>query len=368
MTPGLWALLCALLLCVSVVVSVDEQRQQSDALRSVLYGHSGQISALEFSGDGRWLASVSTEGTVRLWDPITGRLKSRFLSNAGWYQSIALSPDGALLAALGTGSEAALWDLGTGEPMGSIPGFSVRVPRLAYLPSGWIIACARSGESISLVNPATHEMQHRPCPSSAPTTCLAVVHSGRAFARGTEDGKIEVWDSESLRLVASFRHLNARVIALGLSPDGRTLASISRRDRRVTLWDVGRGTRKTAFRLRHGEPVSLAYSAGDRVLAVGGTDGTITLCDPIAGEVRHTFLAHSHAVTALAFSPDGTILASGGADLTEGQPITVKLWNTRELLDVARNRRETTQASRFRSTVAARGATATARKKNVAIL
>jgi WD40 repeat protein len=34
----------------------------------VLHGHSGRICGYEFSPDGRWLAAVTREGDLRLWD------------------------------------------------------------------------------------------------------------------------------------------------------------------------------------------------------------------------------------------------------------------------------------------------------------
>jgi WD40 repeat protein len=177
-----------------------------------------------------------------------------------------------------------------------------------------------------------------------------------------EDGEIEVWDAEALRVVVRFRHLDKRVVALGFSPDGRTLASIGRYDPDVNLWDASRGVRKAVFRLGSSDPASLAYSPDSRTLAMGATDGTITLWAPADGEARNTFQAHYRGVAALAFSPDGSILASGGADMTEGHPITVKLWNTREILDVPAQKRETMQASRFRCTVVARRVTSTRKK------
>jgi WD40 repeat protein len=43
------------------------------ALHRVLVGHGGSIPALAVPPHGGWLASASTDGTLRLWDPATGR-------------------------------------------------------------------------------------------------------------------------------------------------------------------------------------------------------------------------------------------------------------------------------------------------------
>jgi WD40 repeat protein len=41
--------------------------------RKVLEGHTGELRATCFSRDGKTLASSAEDGTIRLWDPATGR-------------------------------------------------------------------------------------------------------------------------------------------------------------------------------------------------------------------------------------------------------------------------------------------------------
>ena len=86
-----------------------------------------------------------------------------------------------------------------------------------------------------------------------------MARNGKAFARGLEDGTIEVWETETFRIVATLPH-NRRVRALAFSPSGRTLATISKHDREVTLWDLDRGIRRLSFLTPASQPSSLAYS------------------------------------------------------------------------------------------------------------
>ena len=58
----------------------------------------GGVWDLEFSPDGRTLATASDDGSVRLWDPSGLRDLCRLARPAGKVHALAFSPDGRQLA------------------------------------------------------------------------------------------------------------------------------------------------------------------------------------------------------------------------------------------------------------------------------
>ena len=63
-----------------------------------LKGHSDSVWAVAISPDGKMLASVSTDKTIKLWNLATGQELRTLKGHSDWVNSVAFSPDGKTLA------------------------------------------------------------------------------------------------------------------------------------------------------------------------------------------------------------------------------------------------------------------------------
>jgi WD40 repeat protein/serine/threonine protein kinase len=280
--------------------------------------HSGSILEVAFSPDGKHVASMSNDQTVKVWDSATGKVVygCPALFPGSSMRRMVFSPDAKYLA-LGNQRDNAL-TLRAAEDgrvlhtlRGYHPTFSADGKRLATVehPSG----------VLRIYDPATGE-ELRAMPIPVPETSgLAFLPDGLSVATPGKDGLIRVWDAESGKDRFVVQGQRSRLESIVFSGDGRLLASASA-DGSIKLWETADGRERFDIQAHMGPVRRLAFSADGSRLASGDLGGSVKVWD-LKGHLLQALPGHGAQVTALAFGPSGRSLASGSVDKS------VKIWD-----------------------------------------
>jgi WD40 repeat protein len=135
------------------------------------------------------------------------------------------------------------------------------------------------------------------------------------------DETVRVWDPAGADSPVALTGHDGGVEAVAWSPDGARLASASH-DGSVRVWDPA-GAAEPAVLTGHADWVRVvAWSPDGARLASAGDDGTVRVWDPAGADSPVVLTGHEGRVVAVAWSPDGARLASAG-----GLDGTVRVWD-----------------------------------------
>ena len=74
-----------------------------------------KVNSAAWSPDGKFIASASSDGTIRLWDPETGEYRATLEGHNGRVNTAAWSPDGKTIASAGCDGTIRIWDVATAK-------------------------------------------------------------------------------------------------------------------------------------------------------------------------------------------------------------------------------------------------------------
>ena len=254
-----------------------------------LDGHANPVRSITTSQDSQILVSGGDDKTIKLWNPLTGKLIRTLSEHSDVVNSVAISPDGQLLVSGSEDKTIKLWNPLTGELTLTLPNPQPQFGNKVY--------------------------------------GVALSSDGNTIASGSSDRKVKLWNLDSGEPFKKFSNHGGNVFAVAFSPDDQFLASSSS-DRTIIIWNLSSGeyfqTPPDSFFIR-----SIAISADGQILVSGSDNGKIQVWKLNDGELQlqHTLTEHldnnqsPHTSPAVAISPDGQVLASGGKDKK------IDLWN-----------------------------------------
>ncbi len=281
----------------------------------VLVGHTAPVWALVVLPDGT-LASAGGDGTVRVWDPATGRCLRVVEGHRLSLEAVVALHDGTLASA-SIDDTVRLWDPATGGCLRVLEGHRGPVTALAVLPDG-TLASASIDDTVRVWDPATGGCLRVLEGHRGPVMALAVL-SDRMLASASFDDTVRVWNPARMRCPHVLEGHTLPVTALAVLPDG-TLASASD-DATVRVWDPATGGCRRVLKGHIWEVTALAVLP-DGTLASASRDFTVRVWNPAAGQCRHVLEGHRVPVTALAVLPDGLLASASYHTVRMWDPVT----------------------------------------------
>ncbi len=328
------------------------------------------VTSVAFSPDGRYVASGSGKGEVKLWD--LDRKRNIWTKKHGnSVGALAFSPDGKVLASGGSEGTVKFWNMASGTDARILQTATVEksIRALVFAPDATFLYAGLTRNKIVFWNltkgAVTYGLSYI---GMGNVNSLALSPDGTTLISGSGDGKIRAWrhrsgDEDLQELWAINAHTES-VHSVAFAPDGNSIASAGletdpsvtvrentrtsdRTDSVVKFWDFNTrrqlGTIETDTRPGFSYQVrSIDYSPSGKQLAVGSWDNTVKLYGTQTPFREIVNLGYHNKpggcvgfVYSVDFAASGTLLASGtltgscGGYVGSTKPFfgEVHLWN-----------------------------------------
>jgi len=289
-----------------------------------LTGHEGVVLTVAYSSNGRMLASGSGDGTVRIWDTLSGEeTMAPLQSSDGAVHCVAFTHDSQRVLS-GTECYAVhIWSVRTGRAvMAPLRGHSELVLALALSPDDRVIASGSADNSVRLWDATTGHGITELTGHTNWVRSVAFSFDGRTLVSGSDDCTVRLWDVSTCKLQGRPLHgERGYVLSVAFSPDGQFIAAGFYQAQEIRIWNVSSG-QEIGAPLKTGCAVAnLVFAPEESYLASTDHNG-IRFWDWKNGQdVAPVLSGHTGSVRALSYSPDGLYIASASEDST------IRIWD-----------------------------------------
>jgi len=296
---------------------VSESRAQSPVL--TLDGHSGTVRDANFSHDGASVVTVEYDGTIRVFDAVTGILVQTLSSHPAALAAL-FNPDGDQILTGGADRTVRRWDLSTGSLMSADVVSRGAVYGLAYNALGTLVATGGADTAVKVWSSAIGSAPLWVYPVAWPVRSVAFSPGSNRIVAGSDDSLARVWSVVSRNLDLVLGPHRGPVTSVEFSPDGSRVLTADAEG--VYLWDVGTGTQMWHTTLAS---VSTARFSPDGGRVAVGTGADVCLLEAYQGTILRTLSGHAGNVVRTSFSPDGQRVVSASEDRT------ARIWDLNDL-------------------------------------
>jgi serine/threonine protein kinase/WD40 repeat protein len=314
-----------------------------DAALLVSLRATGNITSVSESPDGKWLCTISSTD-VQVWNAATGQPVGVPMKHDLAVRTVIFSPNGKRLATITTDNTLRVWDAATGQPVTDpIPDAS-RAPRglgrggaaagaavrLSFSPDGQKILFITNDSALRVLDAATGQSL---LPALRPAAAVVfAVFSLDGTKILTVGNSAQVWDASTGAAISEFAKDAGPLDSAAFSPDGKTVLTTATSGE-AQLWKLATGDAVGEAIRMDGPGLSAGFSAdGSRILTF--TRAAARVWDAATAQPVSELMQGAGTLTSAAFSADGRWVITSGAG-TATSPGTACVWDANTGLAVS---------------------------------
>lgn len=165
--------------------------------------HSDTVLSLDFSPDGKLIASGGADKQLRISDIGTGKLLKTFEGHTHHVLGVSWRADGRVLVSSGADNAVKVWDWIKGDRRKNLDGWDKEVTSVHYLGATTRLITSSGDKQVRVIG------EDASSPAALPGTvdfmdCSAASKDGSIVVAAGEDGVLRVWDVKTSKEIVTF--------------------------------------------------------------------------------------------------------------------------------------------------------------------
>jgi len=200
-------------------------------------GHTSSIQSADWSPDGASLATLTRNGTVRVWDKGETKPRAILPATAGEERSaVTFSPDRKVIFIFAQKKPAGLWSFTSGD-LRELIGHSGDVVNGVFSRDGRRFLTASADRTARLWSSPGGEPILTLAGHEDGVTAVSFSPDDSVILTASLDGTARLWEASSGKEIVALRGHRAAVVSAAFSPDGRRILTTSQ-DGTARIWPV----------------------------------------------------------------------------------------------------------------------------------
>ncbi|KAK4796066.1 hypothetical protein SAY86_028392 [Trapa natans] len=296
----------------------------------VLEAHKDEVWFLQFSHDGKYLASASNDWTAIIWEvDLHGDFsaKHKLFGHQSPVSYMSWSPDDSQILTCGVEENVRLWDVSSGECLHVYEKAGCGFVSCAWFPDGKSMCLGVNDKSICMWDLEGKELQCLKGQRIRKVSDLEVMNDGKQIIYTYRQASILLLDVEAKveRLIEE----DQIITSFSLSRDNRFLL-VNLWNQEIHLWNIQgevklvakyKGHKRTRFLIR-----SCFGGLEEAFIASGSEDSQVHIWHRGTGDLIEALPGHSGIVNCVAWNPANSHMLASASD-----DHTIRIWGLNDL-------------------------------------